>query len=150
MSEKNARQLRLDQFLPYRLSFTSNAVSEQIATAYRSLFGLSIPEWRLIAVLAEEKGTTQQRLCARTGMDKVTVSRAAVALARRSLVARVPNPGDGRSRLLSLTSAGEALHAQIVPKAMEMERGIFACLDANERAHLMDYLQRIDQQVVER
>lgn len=139
--------LTLDDFLPYRLSFTSNAVSERIAQAYRALFGLSIPEWRLLAVLAEQAGMTQQALCARTGMDKVTVSRAAVALSRRGLLARQPNPGDGRSRLLSLTAAGRAMHAQVVPKALEMEATIFACLDPAEQAQLKALLVRIDAQI---
>ncbi len=147
MSATPSAGLSLDRFLPYRLSFTSNAVSEQIARAYRTLFGLSIPEWRVIAVLAEQNGMTQQQLCARTGMDKVTVSRAAVALSRRALVERRPNPGDGRSRLLSLTQGGRALHGQIVPKALEMERAIFACLDADERDRLGAYLLRIDAQI---
>ena len=37
-----AKRLLLDEFLPYRLSYTSNAVSEAIAHAYESLFGLRI------------------------------------------------------------------------------------------------------------
>ena len=44
--------LRLDAFLPYRLSFTSNLVSDTIARTYAALFDLSIPEWRVVAVVA--------------------------------------------------------------------------------------------------
>src|SRR6201999_4585598 len=95
--------LKLDQFLPYKLSIASNAVSDAIATAYRTLFGLRIPEWRLVAVLAEHGGMSQQALCGRTRMDKVTVSRAAIALVERELVARGANPDDQRSHLLTLT-----------------------------------------------
>lgn len=53
------RPLVLDEFIPYRLSVTSNLVSDTIARTYRSLFGLSIPEWRLIAVVAEAGGLSQ-------------------------------------------------------------------------------------------
>ena len=45
-------QLVLEQFLPYRLSILSNTVSNTIARDYRDLFGLNIPEWRVMAVLA--------------------------------------------------------------------------------------------------
>ena len=62
-----------------------------IAHAYESRFGLKIPEWRLIAVLADEGPLTQQSLCGRTVMDKVTVMRAAQGLVRRGLVRREPN-----------------------------------------------------------
>ncbi|WP_447406394.1 hypothetical protein, partial [Clostridium perfringens] len=54
--------LKLDQFLPYRLSIASNRVSAAIASAYQALFGLKIPEWRLIAIIAEHDGITQQAL----------------------------------------------------------------------------------------
>ncbi len=46
-------RLRLDAFVPFRLSYTSNLVSDRIAKTYEALFGLSIPEWRLVAVIAE-------------------------------------------------------------------------------------------------
>jgi DNA-binding MarR family transcriptional regulator len=136
--------LRLDEFLPYRLSYTSNLVSGRIAQVYQSLFGLSIPEWRLIAVLAEKPGTTQQTIGALTGMDKVTVSRAAVALVDRALLDRNPNPQDKRSQLLSLTTTGARLYAEVAPKAKEMEASIFATLTAIERNMLHTLLLRID------
>ena len=80
--------LKLDDFLPYRLSIASNRVSGAIATAYEALFGLRIPEWRLVAVLAEGVDMTQREIGHVTQMDKVTVSRAAIALVDRGLVAR--------------------------------------------------------------
>ena len=97
--------LSLDDFLPYRLSFTSNLVSNAIAAAYETLFGLGIPQWRLIAVIAEMGGATQQAIGRRTLMDKVTVSRAAIALVERGLLARSPNPSQRSSTLTPSRSA---------------------------------------------
>ena len=54
-----ATGLKLDAYLPYRLSVASNAVSGLIARAYEDRFGLTIPQWRLICVLAEDGGLTQ-------------------------------------------------------------------------------------------
>src|SRR5690348_211437 len=67
-----ANTLKLDDFLPYRLSIASNRVSGAIATAYQALFGLRIPEWRLVAVLAEGGEMTQRAIGHVTQMDKVT------------------------------------------------------------------------------
>jgi DNA-binding MarR family transcriptional regulator len=136
--------LKLDQFLPYRLSIASNAVSDAVATAYRSLFGLRIPEWRLITVLAEGGNMSQQALCGRTRMDKVTVSRAAIALAERGVIARASNPEDQRSHLLTLTAAGLALYEQIAPKALELETRIFAGFTAEECEQLRIMLSRVE------
>jgi DNA-binding MarR family transcriptional regulator len=136
--------LKLDLFLPYRLSVVSNRVSAAIATAYDRLFGLRIPEWRLIAVIAEGPGITQQALGVATRMDKVTVSRAAQALVERGLIARAPNEGDRRSHLLALTATGRLLYDQVAPKALELEAKMLEQLDAGERQALSAMLDRIE------
>lgn len=136
--------LKLDDFLPYRLSIASNAVSDAVATAYRTLFGLRIPEWRLVCVLAEDRAMSQQALCGRTRMDKVTVSRAAIALADRGLVARESNPGDQRSHLLTLSAEGRTLYEQVAPKALDLERRVFQGFSAQERTQLRSMLDRIE------
>ncbi|WP_442681358.1 MarR family winged helix-turn-helix transcriptional regulator [Sphingomonas sp. ASY06-1R] len=119
------QSLRLDAFLPFRLSVTSNLVSETIASTYQALFGLSVPEWRLIAVIAEDDGTTQQLIARRTRMDKVSVSRASIALAERGLIERRPHVSDRRSQSVHLTKSGRELYAAVAPKALELERRIF-------------------------
>lgn len=138
------QSLRLDNFVPYRLSIASNLMSDAIAGAYRSLFGLNVAEWRVIAVLAERQSATQQELCAATRMDKVTISRAAIALADRGLVERAPNASDKRSHLLSLTASGQQLYAQVVPKAIAMEKELLADLSAKEIDTLVGMLRRIE------
>jgi len=47
--ERKARALQLDAYLPYRLSVAANAVSRWIARTYEDRFGLTIPQWRLVA-----------------------------------------------------------------------------------------------------
>ena len=136
--------LNLDRFLPYRLSFTSNLVSGAIARTYQALFGLRIPEWRLIAVIAEAGEITQQAIGARTRMDKVTVSRAAASLVERGLLERAANRADRRSHLLRLTAGGTELYARIAPKALELEARIFGGFEEEELQCLTALLARID------
>jgi DNA-binding MarR family transcriptional regulator len=142
-------QLVLDRFLPYRLSITSNIVSDRIARAYESLFGLTIPEWRLVAVVAEAEAITQAEIGERTRMDKVTVSRAAIALVDRGLLVRAPNPGDKRSHHLSLTDAGRDLYASVAPKAIELEAKVFARFTKAELDGFVAMLRRIDAAALE-
>ena len=136
--------LKLEDFLPYRLSIASNRVSAAVASAYQALFGLKIPEWRLVAVIAEGDGVTQQALGVATRMDKVTVSRAAATLVERGLVERRPNPGDQRSHLLALTTTGRALYEDVAPKALELEAAVFAGFSAQELAAFRAMLDRIE------
>jgi DNA-binding MarR family transcriptional regulator len=137
--------LTLDDFLPYRLSFTSNLVSDTIAVTYDALFGLRIPEWRLIAVTAENPGgITQHEIGLKTRMDKVTVSRAAISLIERGLMTRQPNVADRRSHHLKLTPAGRELYETVVPKILELERRVFAEFSAEDLARLGKMLRRIE------
>lgn len=135
--------LVLDDFIPYRLSVTSNLVSDAIARTYEALFGLTIPEWRLVAVAAEEDGLTQAAIGARTRMDKVTVSRAAIALVGRGLLERGVH-SDKRSHGLALTAAGRELYAQVAPKALELEQRIFADFPASEVERFVAMLRRVE------
>ena len=137
--------LRLENFIPYQLSFTTNLVSDAIATAYESLFGLKIPEWRVIAVLGEDGPSTQQAIAGKTRMDKVTVSRAAIALCERDLIARAPNADDRRSHRLELTRSGRELYARVVPQALALEEKIFSHFSATELKNFSAMLRRINQ-----
>jgi DNA-binding MarR family transcriptional regulator len=136
--------LRLDQFLPYRLSVASNAVSQRIAAAYRSRFGLKIPEWRVLAVVAERGRADQAELVAATAMDKMTVSRAVAALTARGLIARDGPATDRRTRRLRLTTDGAALHGEIAPLALALEAELLAALEPEERHQLMNLLLRLE------
>jgi len=132
---------RLNQFLPYQLSITSNAVSGRIALEYRQRFGLSVPEWRVMAVLGDSGPLTQRDLTRLTVMDKVAVNRACKVLEERGLASRQPNAQDGRSHLLELTEAGVRMHDEIMPLALEMERRLFANFapeEIDQFRHLLD------------
>lgn len=141
--EPGVGRLALDDYLPYRLSVASNAVSGLIARAYEDRFGLSVPQWRLVCVLAEDGGQTQRAIVARTGMDKVTVSRAAHGLTSRRLVERSANSADGRSHVLALTREGARLHAEIAPLALAYEAALITGLAPGEVAQLKRLLMRL-------
>jgi DNA-binding MarR family transcriptional regulator len=138
----NGPSLILDRFLPYRLSVASNAVSERIAAAYRARFGLRIPEWRVLAVVAEG-AATQADLVRRTAMDKMQVSRAVSALVARGLLVRA-RAADRRTRALALSRDGAQLYAEVVPAALALEEELLAPLLPAERASLMALLARLE------
>ena len=134
---------RLADFMPYRMSVTTNAVSDLIAGEYRARFGLKIPEWRVMAVLGDAGGLTQRELVGETLMDKVAVNRACKVLEQRGLVARSPNARDGRSHHLELTPDGRTMFEQIMPLALEMERRLFANFAPEEVAQFRHLLERV-------
>ncbi|MEH6828134.1 MarR family winged helix-turn-helix transcriptional regulator [Parasphingorhabdus sp.] len=134
---------KLDDYLPYQLSTTSNVVSDVIAGEYKSRFGLKIPEWRVMSVLGTRGASTQRHLVEATLMDKVTVNRAVKNLVDRALLDRSPNTADGRSHHLLLSSTGRDLYGQILPAAQAMDKKIMSVLSEEEKAELSAVLARI-------
>lgn len=134
---------RLAEFLPYLLSVTAGAVSDVMADEYRARFDLKLPEWRVLAVLGDAGALTQRDLVRATLMDKVAVNRACKLLDERGLIRRSPNDRDGRSHHLELSDKGQALHAEMMPAAFDIERNVFADLSETERRQLVHLLSRI-------
>lgn len=114
----------LDGFLPYQLSVAAARVSRAFADRYREEFGISVPEWRVLAHLAADAAVSVREIHARVEMDKSKVSRAAARLEEAGLVAKRVNPGDRRLLELTLTPEGRALVARILPVAQAFQAEI--------------------------
>ena len=60
---------------------------------------LSLSDWRVMTVVGSHPGTTASEVCARTGMDKMSVSRAIAALgaqAPRDCASPIPTTAGAR------------------------------------------------------
>ena len=136
-------QLVLERFLPYRLSILSNTVSNTLAREYRDLFGLSIAEWRVMAVLGRFGPMAASAVCERTAMDKVSVSRAVARLIEQKMVKRETDPNDRRRSILKLTTRGVRTHGQIVPIARGRESELAAALTEQELRSLDTLLAKL-------
>jgi len=135
--------IALERFLPYRLSVLSNTVSSAIARLYAERFGLTIPEWRIMCVLADEAPLPANRVGDRTRMDKVTVSRAVTRLLAADRIERDTDSTDRRRSALRLSDAGWRLYREIAPLAQRVEDRLLAGLAADEVATLDRLLSRL-------
>jgi DNA-binding MarR family transcriptional regulator len=133
----------LDRFLPYRLSVLSNLVSGAIADAYQRRFGLSIPEWRVLAVLARYPGLSAAEVAERTRMDAVAVSRAVARLLAAGRLRRATSRDDRRRSVLTVSAAGLAVYREVAPIALGYERELLAALGPEARAALDGLLQAL-------
>lgn len=149
MNSEKREPLILGEFLPYRLSVVTEAVSRLFAERYEARFGITIPEWRVLAVVGEAPPRSTQQVIERTGMDRVKVSRAAIRLADKGLLARRADPGDARAHLLSLTRKGEATYRAIVPLAREIQAALAAGFTPEEEALLGTLLGKIGARAAE-
>ena len=118
----------LDSFLPYQLAVASSHVSREFAALYRREFGISIPEWRILAHLSQMHEASVRDIHERVDMDKSKVSRAAARLEQAGLVQKLINSEDRRLVALSLTSKGRELICRIKPVALAFQEQLHARL----------------------
>jgi DNA-binding MarR family transcriptional regulator len=135
--------LNLKEFLPYRLSIVTNRISASFARLYSEKFNLSIPEWRVMAVLGQQPGLSADQVCSETEMDKVPVSRAVTKLLDKGLLKRDFSGDDRRRSILHLSEAGYGMYAQIVPLALAYEVELKAALTDEEQAQLDVLLDKL-------
>src|SRR6185312_16163759 len=137
MPKINGESFRLEEFLPYRLSVAANRVSRLFARRYSDAYGLSIPEWRVLAMVGRFGTLSPSAVGEWTAMDKVKVSRAAASLVARGMLRQTQDPLDGRGRLLRLTRKGVSVHDSMVPLACELEERLSEGMSRTEWSSLL-------------
>ncbi len=135
--------LNLEEFLPYRLSVLSNTISGTLAEAYSSQHGLTIPEWRVLAILGRFPGSSAGEVAARAAMDKVAVSRAVSRLLDAGRIRRHFADADRRRSVLELSAAGWKIYRQVTPVLLAYEADLLDGLSPAERRELDRLLARL-------
>ncbi len=121
--------LILEEFMPYQLARLSSTVSTTIARAYDKEFGLSIPEWRVIAVLGRFPGLSAVEVAEQTFLDKVAVSRAVTKLIKSGRIDRQFADADRRRSILNLSEKGREVHDGVAKLALKFEDALLDGID---------------------
>jgi len=136
-------ELKLEDFLPYRLNVVAALSSQALSQTYAPRYGISVPEWRVLVTLGQYGEMTGKAVGEHSHMHKTKVSRAVALLQERGLVARKTNRQDLREALLSLTPTGRGIYRDLVPAALNFSRALLDSLDPAERAAFDRALQKL-------
>ena len=120
-------------FSPIGCPILAQIVSESLHDLYAGPFDLTVTQWRVMAALGRFAPLTASDVGQRIVMDKVAVSRALAGLMKRGLVERATDRSDRRRASLRLSARGRAMHARIVPLALDYEERLYEALTAEER-----------------
>jgi DNA-binding MarR family transcriptional regulator len=126
-----SRPTPIQELLAYRLARVANAISRSAARRYRREFGISIGEWRALALLGATSPLTLNRLARLAALDKAQMSRIVARLTERELTVR--RFGAGRTTELSLTRKGQALYRRLIAVANERDDAFLGVLTEHER-----------------
>ncbi|HNR77543.1 MAG TPA: MarR family transcriptional regulator [Parvularculaceae bacterium] len=134
--------LNLAAFLPYRIAVLARTLSERLGAAYADE-GLTIPEWRVLAVVSQENAVAARDVVARTPMDKMAVSRAVASLEKKGLVARQP-ASDRRVSAIRLSDEGRRIADRVAGIALRFEADIVGGMTGTERDLFLESLAKLE------
>ncbi|WP_378943242.1 MarR family winged helix-turn-helix transcriptional regulator [Paracoccus sp. R86501] len=126
------RILDIDHYAPFLLNAVSNAWSRNTSAIYRRDFGLSLVDWRIIAMLNIEPGITASRICDVIRLDKAAVSRSLKHLSEKELLRTQQPSNDPRKRLWWLSEAGLKTHDTLLAVALSCEEGLLSGVAAGD------------------
>jgi len=112
MSE-NGDFFELASFLPYRFAVAAERLSAGLARHYRSEFGISVAEWRILAHAADAGAVSIREIHLRVSVEKSKASRAAARLVTAGYLMKDVNAQDRRLVALTLTPEGSNLMAKL-------------------------------------
>lgn len=138
-------QLVLDRFTPYRIVALGHFMSGRLAEAYGDE-NISIAEWRVLAVVAQEEQIAARDVVAKTPMDKMTVSRAVASLEEKHLIIRTQSESDRRVNMMLLSDAGRKLFNRIAAAALDYEKRLLSALSPGEHTAFEAALAKIERE----
>ena len=139
--------INLETFLPYKLAKLSHQLSEDFRTVYEEKYHLTVPQWRVIAHLAQTPELTAKDICNRANLDKSTVSRAVKQLHTRGILKAHPAVNDKRALLLSLNAQGIELYKLLAKDALEWQAQLLAAFSENEKETLIKLLKQLENDI---
>ncbi len=132
-------------FFPYLVMVYYRAVSDAVSNVYASQYGLSVSEWRTMAVLGPIKALSASEIVEQSSMDKVTVSRAIKGLQAHGFLKRDVDTADKRRAVLKLTQAGIDAFDKLVPLVKQVEKDCLQGLSPEEQETLISLMHRVRQ-----
>ena len=145
--QNSSEDFVLDRFTPYQIVVLGNSISKLLARSYADEFDISVPEWRVLAVICQYDGTNAQSVTERTPMDKVAVSRAVTGLVDKGWVIKAISRDDRRAASLSPSREGRRLYEKIATIALSQESDILSVLSEKEQQQLRTLLAKLLERV---
>jgi len=129
--------------LAFRLLRLSNTLGLYSNRRYRRQFGVTLPEWRVMSIIALRDTTTARDISRALATDKGWVGLSVESLGQRGYVERSSDKQDTRRTLLSLTEEGREVHDAIMANAKRRQRRLLGALPEGAADTLIASLDRL-------
>ncbi|MCK9507379.1 MAG: MarR family winged helix-turn-helix transcriptional regulator [Pigmentiphaga sp.] len=142
--EPDGSNLTIDSFPTNLIVNLANSLRRTITSNYAEQFGLTVSEWRFLALLAESSPVNFTTLVEVSGSDKALVSRSMQALQMRGFAKVQKGTTVNQKKLPYLiTRKGQNMYNKILPHACEKQGALLEALSKTEKTHLFTALQKL-------
>jgi DNA-binding MarR family transcriptional regulator len=142
-AKRHRARISTERSLFFQLLVLANLTARPFHERFGRKMHMSLSEWRVLLVVADQPGITAQDLADYIGLDKMSISRAVRGLMARKRLKREASARDRRRLHLSLTEEGWRDYDAISASAVVRERAVFDALDAKEQKEFFERLRRL-------
>ncbi|TWU62628.1 HTH-type transcriptional regulator MgrA [Crateriforma conspicua] len=132
----------IDETIPMRLRRAYLTIHRN-AQEHFSQFGVTVDQYVLLSVVADEEGVIQSEISRRMASDINTVGAMLKLLEEEKLIRRTRCPDDGRARRVYLTAKGAAMQKKLLKAAEAIHEAIDHCISKSSKEKLLHTLDQI-------
>jgi len=129
-------------YVPYLLRRIADTLIERF-TGELEPYGITLPMWRVLAVLHRRGATRFGMLVSQTLIEPPTLSRLVAALQTKGLITKTSSDVDARGVLILPTKKGLEVVERVTPHAFEVERETLAGLTEDEAEMFRRLVRRV-------
>lgn len=116
-----------------------------ISHTMRNLYEGKGSQKQILIVLHEMEPITQRKLTQRLGIQPGSVSEVLSKLESAGLILRTPSERDHRTMDISLTPQGKTVAQEAAQQRKKRHDEMFSCLTTAEKTHLLELLEKVNQ-----
>lgn len=134
----------LTQFLTYRIARLHHAMNAQAVAILAEVSGISLGQWRVLAVVGSGGAMTARDLARHAGYDPAFISRTVRALEVAGLVRTSRSDADRRMLSIALTGQGGELYARTLPFMHARQEALLGALAPDERDAVFVIIEKLE------
>ena len=136
--------LNLPRILTYRLARLQAKLNAQASDLVERHCGLSLSQWRIIAVLSDPEVNTQKDVMKAVGLDKGQISRTIKQLSAKNLITIAPDRNDHRVQQLNVTEDGYDILNKMAPIMSQRQEYLKDGFSEEELKAFIDFVDRLE------
>ena len=139
--------LKLHDLINVKLNVVNVKMSRQVGQTVHKLADLRLPEWRILALLAEAGSLSQADIRTQIGMDKGQISRTVKSMFKSELISSETAEGKSRNIRLDLTDKGREVHRKVDIMMERRNNELLASLSSDQQGSLYEGLEILEKAI---